>query len=122
MGVMTFDLLKIDSSLSTEVIKICIGIFVISIIFRIVRPDRFEEFKFDEQLLNSFKFIGYGLLAGYIYFIIKTNNFEEIDILTFFTFLLACFEATHNLILTLGVWLSAFVRLCFQAIFKPTKY
>lgn len=40
------------------------------------------------------KFVFYLLLAGYIYLIVKKNKFPEIDVLTF---LLACFEATHNL-------------------------
>lgn len=122
MRIITFDLMMMDSNITTDVLKVCVGIIIISIIIRMANPSLLGEIQPDEFILNLFKFIGYGFLAGYIYLIIMGNDFEKIDVLTFFTFLLACFEATHNFMLTIGTWIASFIRLCYYALFKPDKY
>ncbi|MBA2874298.1 hypothetical protein [Thermaerobacillus caldiproteolyticus] len=106
------DVLKIDSGIMTDVIQISVGIAIISIIYRFVKEP--EEFIFDETILNAFKFVFYGFLATYIYLVLKNNNFPKVDVITFLTFLLACFEATHNFIISIGKWIAVFLKLLFR--------
>lgn len=60
-----------------------------------------------------FKMLGYSFLATYIYFYPNSQGIKEIDVLTFFTFMLATFEAGHCFITLLGNPLAASFRLLF---------
>lgn len=95
------DILKIQSIIMNGIIKLCVFIILISFIYRIFKykyDSKYVDISTDEMFINLLKFTGYFLLAGYIYIIMRKNEFPEIDVLTFFTFMLACFEATHNFI------------------------
>lgn len=84
-----------------DVIKGCAFITLLSFITRIFKYKLVSEHSTvftDEMFINIIKATGYFLLAGYIYLIMRKNDFPEIDVLTFLTFMLSCFEATHNFI------------------------
>lgn len=61
-----------------------------------------------------FKMLGYGFLSTYIYFHQNSQGITEIDVLTFFTFMLATFEAGHCFIVLFGDATAAFFRLIFR--------
>ncbi|MCD3361686.1 hypothetical protein G8T83_02365 [Clostridium botulinum D/C] len=94
--------MKISSKFMDNTISICIAILIFSLVYRTINCicDKHDNINYDENFLTLIKFIFYFILARYIYLVFKRNNFPEIDILTFFTFLLAAFEATHNCINT----------------------
>lgn len=116
------DIMQIDSHYLINAIK-CMGLIIfISFIWRLFRPLASCEIQIDEFLINFLKFLGYGLLAGYIYSEVLNNQVEQIDVLTFFTFLLACFEATHNFMLTIGAGFATLIRICYESIFKNERF
>ncbi|MFP7202222.1 hypothetical protein SFC08_14725 [Lysinibacillus halotolerans] len=109
--------LQIDANYLIEPIKAMGIIIVFSFIYRAIFVASISDFKLDEILLYSFKLLGYGFLAGYIYFKVLTTGVEEIDVLTFFTFILAAFEATHNFILTISISIGGIIRTIFNKLF-----
>ena len=106
-----FDIIKIGSIGTNGIIKMSIGIILFSILYRIMKYEPPVEVSLDEAFLIMVKFVFYSFLAGYIYLILKHNKFPEVDVLTFLTFLLACFEATHNFIISIGNWIASIIRL-----------
>lgn len=90
------------------IIKLCIGILVVCVILRAIkyRTEIGEMPDFAETIFNGTKSAFYFLLAWYIYTVLKKMQFPKIDVLTFLTFLLACFEAAHNFMNSLGNWLA----------------
>lgn len=65
-----------------------------------------------ETLFALVKTVGYGLLAIIIYKATFAKN--EIDILTFFTYLLACFETAHNFSNSVSKWIAAVIKIFFH--------
>lgn len=65
-----------------------------------------------ETLFALVKTVGYGLLAIVIYKSTFVKN--EIDILTFFTYLLACFETAHNFSNSVIKWIAATIKIFFH--------
>lgn len=115
---MNSEILKLNSNKPmNSIIGICLVIILVSIIYRVFmykeNLDNEKIPKQDEEILIMFKFLFYSLLAAYIYVTFKRANFPDIDVLTFFTFLLACFEATHNFIISIGKWISSGIALLF---------
>lgn len=108
---MPSDILKIKSTGMVGVVKLNFVIIGLSIIYRIVKykTNKIETDNLDENVLNLFKCAFYGLLAWFIYEVYRKLKFPQIDVLTFFTFLLACFEATHNFINTIGDWIALII-------------
>ena len=83
--------LKISTQYMLLINKIMYLLCVMSLIY-------FIFIKFEESTVETIfalvKTIGYGSLAVVIYK--ATFSKGEIDILTFFTYLLSCFETAHN--------------------------
>lgn len=65
-----------------------------------------------ETLFALVKTVGYGLLAIVIYK--ATFSKGEIEILTFFTYLLACFETAHNFSNSVIKWIVATIKILFK--------
>lgn len=66
--------------------------FLFSLIYSYFRED--EESNIASKIFGLLRFVGYGLLALFIY--IKTANVDKVDILVYFTYVLAVFEGGHN--------------------------
>lgn len=61
-----------------------------------------------DAFFSLIKGAGYLTLAWYIKTVYK--NLEVVDILTFFTYMLAVFEGAHTLLNSIGIWIVAVVR------------
>ena len=94
----TEDMLKIDLSWMTDYFEITIAFFMISVLMKVILSQKKPDVSDAGDLVFSvLKFIGYGFLAGFIYFYSIEQGIKEVDVLTFFTFVLATFEAAHCL-------------------------
>lgn len=109
------EIMQVNANYLVQCIKPLIGIILFSIIYRAIFP--LTDMKFDESIINCIKLIGYGFLAVYIYVRVSTSDVAQIDVLTFFTFLLAAFEATHNFMLTIGAYIGAGLRILYASLF-----
>ena len=90
----------------SNVNKIMIGLFLIGTAYYVITK---YEASLIESVFAAVKAAGYAILAFYIFKI--TKDAGQIDVLTFFTYILACFEATHNLCNSLGKWIAAVIKL-----------
>lgn len=94
----TEDMLKIDLSWMTDYFEITIAFFMMSVLMKVILSQKNPDISDAGDLVFSvLKFIGYGFLAGSIYFYCIKQGIKEVDVLTFFTFVLATFEAAHCL-------------------------
>lgn len=105
------DILQINAELITDSFETILALNIFLIIFKSLREQ--DVLKAEEVAINVFKLFGYGLLAIYIYINVSNGANSTIDVLTFFTFLLAVFEASHNFLNTVGVIIASFVRSLF---------
>src|SRR5690625_7697011 len=76
-----------NDNIMLESIKPLSAVIIVSIIYRAMKPS-VDEIKIDEGLMYAFKLAIYGFLAFYIYWNFYINDFKEIILLTFFSFLL----------------------------------
>lgn len=114
----TNSMLQIDSDYLFNFVEILYLVVGFSIVIRILLPSTIDKFSIDIGIINLLKFVGYGILATYIYRDVYINSKTEVDVLVFFTFLLAAFESAHNFILTIGTAISVGVRWLIDNLFK----
>lgn len=88
---MTITSINMSEAILKFPIMLSLAIITYSFIFTL-NNQNFESSL--EQFAALVKFIGYGVLANYIFNNIKL--LDTIDVLTYFTFLLACLESAHN--------------------------
>lgn len=110
-------IVQINAEVLFSIANTMAAVALFSIIFRAFYPMTVNDMKLDETLINTIKLIGYGFLAVYIYMVVDSKGITEIDVLTFFTFLLAVFEATHYFMLTISVFIGTGIRLVFDRFF-----
>lgn len=100
----TEDMLKLDVSWMTDYFQITVVFFLISVVLKIaLTQDKSYISSAGDLVFTILKFVGYGFLAGFIYSYFITRELQEIDVLTFFTFTLATFEAAHCLSIIVSV-------------------
>lgn len=110
------EIMQIDSDwlwITLRGLLVLTGAFIL---IKMVRPP--SEIHTEDGVMNFIKFLGYGALAGFIYITATNSGAKEIDVLTFFTFLLAIFEASHNFLLTGGASIAMFLRSIFISEYK----
>lgn len=93
----TEEILKVDVSLLDYFLILTVIFTIFSVLLKVTLSQ--EKMDFDAASHLAFtilKLFGYGLLAGLIYFYAH-KGFQQIDVLTLFTFMLATFEAGHCL-------------------------
>lgn len=100
--------LTIPTETMILIFKLMICIFILSVLYYSFID--FEQDSIIDNINMCLKIAGYGLLAFFIYKYSKENS--TMDVLTFFTYMLACFETVHNLCNVLGKWLAS----CFKLI------
>lgn len=106
----TNDMLKLDVIWMTVYVQITLVFFLISIILKFVLSQRQQDFSgIGDLVFTILKFIGYGCLAGFIYFYSVHKGLQQIDVLSFFTFTLATFEAAHCLSIILSLLVHSMV-------------
>jgi hypothetical protein len=116
------DILKIESKGMGGIIELCIFVMLMCIALKVIRfrsEEVVEMFDLSEVIFNIFKAAFYSLLAWCIYIVLKKMNFPKVDVLTFLTFLLACFEAAHNFMNSIGNWLASVIAIY---ILQKNKY
>jgi hypothetical protein len=105
---------EFNIQLTTVILKfpMQVGLFIIAVSFLVSLIRDSIELDSKEFLICLIKFIAYGGLALFIYagIALKKNT----DVMTYFTYLLACLEAGHNFANSLGVIVAEFI--------KPMKY
>ena len=83
---------KIDFDWMTDYFHITVVFFLMSVLLKVTlsqeKPDVSGAGDF---VFTVLKFIGYGFLAGFIYFYSIEQGKQEVEVLTFFTFVLATF-------------------------------
>ena len=107
---MSADMMQINAKYLFDFIAPVIGFVVlISLLVKIAFPD--EEVSGSDIIVNMLKMTAYGFLAGYIYLKVLYSSTTELDVLTFFTFILASLEATHCFINSFGEILAGLIRM-----------
>lgn len=106
--------LQISTTFIDYAIDIAKAAIIISLFYRIIKYN--VNIEMDEIFINTFKLLGYSSLAIYIY--LNVNGKSSIDVLTYFTFLLAVIEASHNFMLTVGLVIAFTIRTIWDSIFK----
>lgn len=113
------EIMQIDVGWFYKTLRAILVLTVFFIIAKASRPP--SEIHTEEGIINLIKSIGYGALAAFIYINVTNSGASKVDILTFFTFLLATFEAAHTFILTLGASIAMFLRSVFHHDYKGIK-
>ncbi|WP_432702225.1 hypothetical protein [Lysinibacillus sphaericus] len=114
---MFIDVMQIDAKFLLEFIKpFAVIVLIIGLLFKYVFYNSFDTEDASDILVNFVKMSVYGCLAGYIYIKVKNSGATEIDVLTFFTFLLACLESMHCFLNSIG---TMFVGVLKTFIFPP---
>ncbi|KGR89157.1 hypothetical protein [Lysinibacillus odysseyi] len=111
------DVMQIDAVYLLGFIKPMGLILMIGILFKFINYKVFD-LEAGDIVVNFIKMTAYGSLGVYIYYNVKISGATEIDVLTFFTFLLACLESMHCFLNSIGAYFVAFLRVF---IFPP-KY
>lgn len=106
-------IMEINANFLLQSIKFLPVVLIFSILFRAIFPST-KEFRLDELVICTVKLGIYGALAVYIYWNVYTNDYREINVLTFFTYILAAVEFTHNFMITIGASISAGVRTLYE--------
>lgn len=77
-------------------LKYPVGIAKVIVLISFLSKLATKNLTFDlgEACVSLIKCLSYGALAWFIF--VNTKNLEQIDVLTYFTFLLACIEVGHN--------------------------
>ncbi|WMM24034.1 hypothetical protein RBU61_14030 [Tissierella sp. MB52-C2] len=65
-----------------------------------------------EICISLIKCLAYGALAWFIF--VNTKELERIDVLTYFTFLLACIETAHNFANSVGLYIVGLIKILFK--------
>ncbi|WP_411955156.1 hypothetical protein ACKXGF_05175 [Alkalibacillus sp. S2W] len=91
------------------IIRAAFALVILSIIYRIFWVKTLDELSLDEQVMCTLKIAGYGLLGYFIY--CNANCMESINVLHYFTFLLAVFETAHNIMLSWSIYIGALLRM-----------
>lgn len=111
------EIIKVDSTLMELIKDISIFIGAISVIYHMLNEPEFENFI--NIIFGLFKFIGYGALAMLIYSIGSKN--DTIDVMSFFTYVLACFEAAHIFSIVMAKVIAGIIKGVFILIIEIFK-
>ncbi len=99
----TEDVIKIDTSCLINFLWLTLSIFIITTILKVtLSRERHNVSNVSDLLFTFLKALGYGILALFIFNYFMKRELQEIDVLTFFTFMLAVFESGHNLSIFFG--------------------
>ncbi|WP_313758578.1 hypothetical protein [Tissierella sp.] len=71
-------------------------------------------FDLGEFCISLIKCMAYGALAWFIF--VNTKKLEYVDVLTYFTFLLACIETGHNFANSIGLHTIGLLKALFKKI------
>lgn len=108
---MSVDIMQIDAKyLYDFIMPLIISITIFSLCYKIFRYEN-EEFSGSDIIVNLIKMSAYGFLAGYIYLKVLYSSATQLDVLTFFTFILASLEATHCFLNSIGTFIVKLIRL-----------
>ncbi|QTB23117.1 hypothetical protein J1907_03105 [Lysinibacillus sphaericus] len=108
---MSADIMQINAKWLFDFIVPLIGVLILfSLGYKIFRYED-EEMSISEIMVNMIKMTAYGFLAVYIYLKVLYSSATQLDVLTFFTFILASLEATHCFINSIGTYLVNLIRL-----------
>lgn len=100
----TEDTLKIDLDWMTDYFQITVVFFLISVLLKVkLSKEKSDVSGAGDLVFTVLKFLGYGFLAGFIYLYSIEQGEQEVEVLTFFTFVLATFEAAHCLSIIVSV-------------------
>lgn len=99
--------ISLDAIINTP--KMALFLFAVAFLLQLSQDYYNNDYNPDISawLFVATKAVGYGLLAFYIFRQTVIAG-TRVDILVYFTYLLAVFECLHNLMDSLGKWLSAF--------------
>lgn len=102
--------MQIDAKYLINFITPLGGYIILALIVKLARYNSSDQPSIPDQIINMLKMAVYGFLAGYIYLKVKISGLTEIDVLTFFTFVLASMESAHNFVNSLGAFMVNGIR------------
>lgn len=102
--------LKVTKALLVYPIGATVFMAMVALILKCFKSDFDNDIS--KYVVPMFKCMGYGLLAWFIFSHIK--ELEQVDVLTYFTFTLACFETADNFVNSFGTLIIALLKVLYQ--------